>query len=181
LWVKRRHVKGRRKVGTVLKFNSYKAGRLIAALAATLVFGLVGAGSALADDSASLPAYGGPGGSEQGTVDQITAPATEAPGQAVLGEKESGGSAPATQPSTGGNEVLGVRAGGGKLPSTAKAPAAASAPSTASAPASSKASHRLVGSLPFTGLDLIMVALVGIALLALGFGLRRMTSTPQVG
>ena len=169
MWVKRRHVKEDGKVGTVLKLNSCRAGRLLAALAATLVFGLVGTGAALADDPASLPAYGGPGGTEQGTVDQGTPP-----GQVVLGEREAGTNP--TQPTTGGNEVLPSRTGGNSSPT----PATADAPSATTPPAANT-THRLVGNLPFTGLDLVMVALVGIVLLALGFALRRLTSTPQVG
>jgi hypothetical protein len=175
----------------MVQFNSSKARRFVAALAATSVFGLVGAGAALADDSASLPAYGGPGGSEQGTVDQGGTPPVVctptvggqtgsgtdncSPGtNMVLGTRQGGSSQPTTQPNTGGNEVLGTNAGGGKLPATANAPSTNSAPSTA------HATHRLVGNLPFTGLDLIAVALVGIVLLALGFGLRRLTHSPQV-
>jgi hypothetical protein len=149
------------------KLNSFKTRKVAATTAATLIFGLVGAGTALADDSASLPAYGGPGGPEQGIVDQGT-PTT--PQQMVLPTTAQGN----TAPDTSGNEVLGVNASGGSAPAKAAAPTSA----PAAAPAATNTEHRVVGSLPFTGLDLMTVVLVGLVLLALGFGLRRLTSAP---
>ena len=157
----------------MFSFDSLKTRRTLSATAATLVLGLFGAGAAFADDSASLPAYGGPGGAEQGAVNQ-GAPGN---GNEVLGTQQGGGQAPAEAP--GGNEVLGARSGGGSLPSS-QAPAGGTAPASATAPAAAHATHRLVGSLPFTGYDLVLVALVGVCLLALGLGLRRLSTSPQI-
>ncbi len=39
--------------------------------------------------------------------------------------------------------------------------------------------HNIVGGLPFTGLDVIALFAVAVALTALGFALRRLTLTPE--
>jgi hypothetical protein len=83
---------------------------------------------------------------------------------------QQGGTAPINN---GGNEVLGAKAQGGNLPAGTQA--AGAAPAAATAPL--KATNRIVGSLPFTGLDLALVAAVGLALAGLGIGLRRLTGS----
>jgi hypothetical protein len=152
-----------------MKVISFEGRRMVAATAATLLVGLVGATGAFADDP-SLQGYGGPGGQEQGTVDQ----GGTQPGNDVLGTTQGGGNLP----DTSGNEVLGERQSGGSAP--ASQPSGATAPAAATAPATAEATNRLVGNLPFTGLDIGLVAAVGLALAALGFGLRRLTHSPQV-
>jgi hypothetical protein len=141
--------------------------------AAVLVAGLIGASGAYAEDTPSLQGYTAPGGQTQGTIDQ---------GGTLPAGTPAGTSAPASTPApTGGtlpqdnsgNEVLGVTGSGGNLPAGSQV--AGSAPVAATAPTS----KRLVGNLPFTGLDLALLAIVGLALAGLGFGLRRLTGTPQ--
>jgi hypothetical protein len=79
---------------------------------------------------------------------------------AVLGERISGGGTPST-PS--GNKVAGVNAEGGNAPAAAAAPAAAQA----TVPAAE-------GTLPFTGTDAMLIALIGCLLLLAGFGFQRL-------
>lgn len=99
--------------------------------------------SALANDSAT-DAYGGQGNIVSGVSDDS-------------GSGGGSGSAP---------EVLGVAA---TQPAASSASPAASAPVAAATPTQAVSS----GSLPFTGFDLTLMALGGIALLGLGFGMRR--------
>jgi hypothetical protein len=157
-------------VGVVLNpILDLRGRKVLAGTAATFVLGLMSASGAFADDSPSLPVYGGTGGSEQGTVDNGVPPS-----QAVLGVRQAGGTAPDTTP--GGNEVLGARTS----PKKAAAPAAVTAPAAATAPVTAHATHRLVGNLPFTGLDIGLLAAAGLGLAGLGFGLRRLTAhSPQ--
>jgi hypothetical protein len=160
------------------------ARRALAGTAAALVTGLVAASGAYADTTPSVQGYSGPGGQTQCTVDQGTTPPGTQTCSTPSSQVPQGGVQPTTAqgvlPATsggnipaGGNEVLGASQSGGSLPAGANgaAPAAATAPSVAS--------NRLVRNLPFTGLDLAMVAAVGLALAGLGFGLRRMTRAPQ--
>lgn len=160
--------------------------KVLASTGAAFAIGLMSASGAFAD-TPSMPAYGGSGGSEQGTVDQgLTAPTdtTPPPAQEVLGTRQGGGTAPggsnevlpATTPS--GNEVLGANANGGSLPTNANG----SAPAAVTAPASAHATHRLVGNLPFTGLDIGLLAMAGLGLAGLGLALRKLTAhSPQAG
>lgn len=90
-----------------------------------------------------------------------TAPATETPQQAVLGEHISGTTPAADEP--GATKVLGVQASG----STPKAALAAR-----------KADERS-GSLPFTGFELGIVLLAAAAALLGGFALRRATTSSR--
>lgn len=143
---------------------------MVASVAATLVLGLVGAAGAYAENP-SLNGYGGPGGGVEGTVDQG-------------GQLPSNAAGPGTALSpddVAGNEVLGARAQGGNAPA-GKKNAGGAGPAAASAPAAAQARRRLVGNLPFTGLDIGLLAAAGLGLAGLGLALRRLTgSQPQAG
>jgi hypothetical protein len=94
--------------------------------------------------------------------------ATPAPGeQAVLGVRQSGGSAPAAAP-TEASGVLGASAEGGRAPASATAPASAAAAVTGNGNAG--------GSLPFTGTDAMLVLLLGCVTLLGGIALQRLSS-----
>ena len=86
-----------------------------------------------------------------------------------------GGQAGVTESQTGSGEVAGERA--------QSAPVAnGEAERVASAEAGSDATLAVAaegGRLPFTGLDLTLVLSAGLALLALGFGMRRLTGGPN--
>lgn len=158
------------------------ARKAVAGTAGALVIGLVTATAAFADTSPSGVEYSSSGGQTVGTVNQGTTPQPCTPGSPAGGMTSpmcstpgangvlpatSGGNLPAQN--NGGNEVLGASAGGGTLPK-------GTLPASATAPVTTK---RLVGSLPFTGLDLALVAAVGLALAGLGLGLRRLAGAPQ--
>jgi hypothetical protein len=82
-------------------------------------------------------------------------------------------STPTTGTTSGQGAVKGVRvSNSGVAPASATAPAAAATPSL---PASTGGSG---GSLPFTGLDIALVALMGVALVGTGVVLRRGSRQP---
>ncbi len=120
---------------------------IVASLAAIALVGPVGAASA------QTPIEGGYG--NPGTGKQVILP-TDAHGGSSSGIPSHGGRP--TQSS--GSQ------------SSGSPTAASSAPVAVSAGTSSNG----VGSLPFTGLDLAPLLLVGLGVLGLGIGLRRMTS-----
>jgi hypothetical protein len=82
----------------------------------------------------------------------------------VLGEQNSGGGPTGT---SGGGPTGTSGGGGGEKP--------ASAPAT-SVERGAQASES--GGLPFTGLDLFVVAGIGLALVGAGVGLRRLRENP---
>ena len=91
------------------------------------------------------------------------------PEQAVLGERTSGGSTPASTPTANDQqEVLGENAAG------TESPASASPPASANAAQAEKASSNK--PLPFTGTDLIVVLLAAAIALAGGVALRRLAA-----
>jgi hypothetical protein len=133
---------------------------------------LVAAGLAVAPASAfaqspTEDAYSGPAGQQEqvlppptsgGSGTTIIAPATSAP--APTATAPTAGTSPAPQ--------------GGVLPVRVQGKTAPEAPTgTAAAPVSSK------GSLPFTGSDLRITLLIGLALLGTGLALRRALRTDQ--
>ncbi|HEX6714497.1 MAG TPA: hypothetical protein VF066_13980 [Thermoleophilaceae bacterium] len=87
------------------------------------------------------------------------APATETPQQVVLGEHVSG-TTPAAAEAPAESKVLGVQASG-------------SAPKAAVA---ARAADESEGTLPFTGMELVLVLLAAAAALLGGFALRRATT-----
>ena len=96
----------------------------------------------------------------------VIAPAAPADGQAVLGVQAEGGSSPeAAETAPAGNKVLGASAEGGEAP--------------AEALAAREADEDEKGSLPFTGLELIVVLAAAAAALLAGFALRRVLGTTQ--
>jgi hypothetical protein len=149
-------------------FSSRRGRRTVGAVLSALVLGLVGASIAYAD-TPSVSGYTGPGGKTEDTV----GPSGTLPG-GYSGTAPTQAVAPAE---VGGNEVLGANASGGKPAGTG-----GTAPAEATAPIAAQAKNRLVGKLPFTGLDLALLAVAGLGLAGLGFGLRRLTgSQPQAG
>ena len=138
--------------------------RIIAAITTIALFA---APSAALAQGAATDAYGGKGGAVLG-VTQVEGGAGNPNGGAVLGvtDTEGGaetlnGTAGATAPGSG---TQGVTAGSG--------PAAPVATPTATGDVAS-------GSLPFTGLDLALIAAGGLMLVGLGFAMRRV-SRPTV-
>jgi hypothetical protein len=80
---------------------------------------------------------------------------------------------------SGGNVVAGLEKGG-KTPAETKATqAAGTTPVAQTTPVKAVAADE-GGTLPFTGADLGVLAAAGGILLALGFGLRRLTHRPSV-
>ena len=73
-----------------------------------------------------------------------------------------------------GNVVAGIEQSGGGGGGDSDAPQ-----QVAATPSSSTGSGSDEGSLPFTGADLGVLAVAGSMLLALGFGLRRLTHHPS--
>ena len=128
-------------------------------LVAMAVGSLTLAPAALAQDDAVVDAYGGKGPAVVGVTE-------------VLGATETGGGE-AVGGTVNGEAIAGAPSGtagvSGSAPASSGAPAAPVA--TASAPESVPS-----GSLPFTGLDLGLIAAGGLLLLGLGVGMRRLSS-----
>lgn len=127
------------------------------------ILSLVVVAPAYAQDS-SLEGYGGPGGNIQDQLDQGgPAPAPTDDG-AVRDDADGGGRGPAGDEG-GRSPGEGGRAGeeaAGEPRRASERPRATSG-----------------GKLPFTGLDLGLVAAAGAGLLAAGIGMRRLTHAPD--
>ena len=143
-------------------------GRMITNLRTAAALALIAAfagGSTAVAQEPTLQGYGGQGGEVLPNVQSGggTPPAQQAPAgeNFVLGDVESGGG---NTPAAG---VQGDTAEGGAAPTAAAAPAEASKPVA-----------RVVGDLPFTGFDVVLILAAGGGLLLLGFALRRM-ARPQ--
>jgi hypothetical protein len=92
---------------------------------------------------------------------ETTAPATQQPAAQVLGETVTGSSPSKSGPtSTPAGGVLGATTSG-------------SSPSASASPAATGTRASSSGSLPFTGTDAIIVAILGLAALLLGVTMRR--------
>jgi len=139
-------------------------------LAALVTAGLAVAPSAALAQSPTQDAYGGPAGQQEqvlpppgpttsgGSGTTVIAPATSAP--APTATSPTAPTSPAPQ--------------GGVLPVRVQGKTAPEAPTgTAAAPVSSK------GALPFTGRDLRITLLIGLALLGTGLALRRALRTDR--
>lgn len=125
--------------------------RFIVAMA---VGGLTLAPTALAQNDAVVDAYGGKGAPVVGVTE-------------VLGAAETGGGGAGG--TVNGESVAGTPSGTAGV--SESGPAGAAPVATASAPEAVPS-----GSLPFTGLDIALIAAGGLLLLGLGFGMRHLSS-----